>query len=65
MNDIIFVNGAPTGIEKAAEDAAKSIKKQALNELLRRHDKGREKISSQCNTLISKRLVEEMIEELE
>ena len=65
MNDIIFSNGEQKGIEKAAEDAAKSIKKQVLNELLRRHDKGREKISSQCDTLISKGLVEEMIEELE
>ena len=64
MNDIIFVNGAPKGIEKAAEDAAKHIKKRTLLELLERHTKARAKISSQCDTLISKRLVEEMIEEL-
>ena len=44
-----------------AEKAMKRGAKLALNELLHRHDKGREKISSQCNTLISKRLVEDMI----
>ena len=42
----------------------KVIMRVTLLEILRRHKKGREKISSQCDTLISKRLVEEMIKEL-
>lgn len=41
------------------------IKKQALNELLNRHKQSRVKISSQCDTLISKKLVEDIIKELE
>ena len=41
------------------------IKKQALNELLSRHKQSRAKISSQCDTLISKKLVEVMIKELD
>lgn len=40
-------------------------KRKVLKELLERHAQSRAKISSQCDTLISKKLVEDMIKELE
>lgn len=52
-------------LDSKSDLPVRTVMMVALKEILRRHRNSRAKISSQCDTLISKKLVEDMIKELE
>lgn len=57
-----------TNVTRTVQEYDEDLKfamRSSLRMLIERHTKYRAKISSQCDTLISKKLVEDMIKELE